>query len=125
MDKDRKNLRIEFEQEQLRRMRKLNTPSWDSVEKMIEIRTQHKPRLQELTSRNIDELRIYYQDVYLATVNGIEPPTPDLMDGHNKVFALHTRIIRETVTGKIEKFSRGYKRHIRNEKAASKKGLAK
>lgn len=109
------------EQELSRRIRQLNTPSWETVRGMLDIRTRHKPRLQSLLTQNIDELRIYYNTVYLATIEGEKPPRPDLNNGHNKTFSAHYRIVRETVTGNIERKSAGYRKYIRRQKAASRR----
>ena len=122
MSPERKETTINRDEVQSKRMLQLNTPSWGNVEQMLSIRTQHKPRLQSLLISNLDELRDYYNLVYQATINGIKPPKPDLNNGHNRILAPHTRRIREMVTGKIEKYSYGYRKSVRREKAFARRG---
>lgn len=107
--------------EQSRRARQFTTSSWEVVRGMLEKRTHNKTRLHDLFVNNVEDLKEYYETVYSSVVDGREPYRPDLSDNHNKIFATHYRIIRETVTRIPEKYSSGFRKHIRREKASSKK----
>lgn len=90
-------------------------PSWNDVSGMLILRTQNNWRHSFFLNKYAEELRDYYDYIYkLATNKPIEDPTPILPDPN---VAYHFRIVRETVFGKPEKFSAGYKKGVRRRKA--------
>lgn len=112
-------------QEVTERVRIRAIPSWENTLGTLELRTHNTSRLHSLLINNTAYLKDYYEDVYFAVISGEKPPKPDvkdLIDGPtNRIFSTHFRIIRETVTGTIERPSRGWAKHVAREKAAARK----
>ena len=115
--------------EQDERIKRMSTPSWEDTQGALEIRTHNKPRLHSLFENNRGLLKGYYDYAYSAHVKGRKINKPSVEDPHYKIFSHHFRIIRETVSGNIEKrtrrskISKGMRKHIGAEKSAKKKKL--
>lgn len=94
-------------------------PSWETVKETIELRTHNNWVHHLLYERYTSELRDYYDTVYnkAAGKEGKEQNSTLPRAG----LAYHFRIVRETVLGRTEKLSKGRKKGIRREKAASRK----
>lgn len=91
--------------------------SWETVSGMLELRTHNNSTHHMLLGRYKNELRGYYDYVYdLASGTKPTEPAPLLPSAG---LAYHFRIVRETVFGKREKITKGWAKHIRDEKAAS------
>lgn len=103
------------------RIRRLAISSWEETKGMLELRTHNNERNHSLFLNSQDFLREYYNEVYQNFLEGKKIVKPDNTDLKNRIFSPHFRIIRETVTRKIEKHSVGWKKHIRREKFLASK----
>lgn len=115
-------------------IRRMAEASWDTTEGMLDIRTRKHPRHRATVVRFISSLKDYHTAVVKDHLAGNRTENGDkflamISDPESKYFippyqrsALNTpfRIVRETVTHVIEKPSRGWARHIRKEKSASR-----
>ncbi|OGH02622.1 MAG: hypothetical protein A2798_03215 [Candidatus Levybacteria bacterium RIFCSPHIGHO2_01_FULL_37_17] len=103
--------------QEFERTRRMAIPSWEETKGTLEIRTHNNSTQHSLLINNQDFLRDSYKQVYDAFVSGKKVAKSN--DGGP--LAYHLRIIREKVTGKPEKRSRGFAKGIRRQKALSAK----
>lgn len=119
------------------RMKRLNTTSWETTKGILEFRTHNNPKTNSFFLNHLDQVRQYYDYVYKKTVEGeavtrdipllllyenIESilPSDSILASRKKSYSPLFRIVREAVTKKPER-SRGYRKHIREEKAFARR----